>query len=177
MAKDLTGIRTARSTMHISGTTQENQLLDFRFAISEGLRLHGIMPMVLDIDRTGAAAAHLETAVVQYLHLEEDVPEILPIGGTVPSAQVVDIDTEILGGQATMAHFLEDGVNGEGGVALSSTPNGLIVFPEPILIASNLTHTARCDDANIDASLLMIIFYQRVRLSSNEFMLALARER
>lgn len=175
MPRDMTTIRVARSFVTPAAATVD-RVLDFQLAVNQGIKIHAVLglvhaindssPVVSDTAITSVRASH-------HLHMEEGTLEPLP---DVSGEDEDDIDTEIFWAQAAFMNYVVGSTATFGaGPALFVSPNGLTVFPEPILSARNITHSGVAIGTDILAEFQVLIYYNYVVFSNAELGLLLAR--
>lgn len=171
MSQALSDVRIARSVIGhtTSAGTAQTQELDFDFGVQEAIEIFGVMGLILP-DST-AVVAFASMLAIQSLHLEDDALTTVPDDDG--DADLFETDSEICYMQEHHQHLL-DGTT-EAGASAYINPTGLVVFPEPILSAANMTHRTISDHANLDFAGTLLIHYRYVKLNFNELAFAIAR--
>jgi len=167
MAQVISGMRFARSYLTPSNAQLTGEL-DFNLAVRGGVQVHAVaghmapLALVAQSDLT-------PTNGHQTLHLETDALE------TIPNADAEDelsIDSEVFYRQD--AAFVSFNGTTEAAAAIHLSPNGLVVFPEPILSARNITHAALSNGA-FAIGWGVIVYFKYVIFSNAELGILLSR--
>lgn len=177
MASPLTNVRIATSLVtHEGGSTATEQEIDFELATQEAIEIFAVLGVPTSLENFTSTGATIQApSGIQTLHLEDDNPR--DVGFEISATDVVFLDDEVIYEQSVMALELEDDTNGVGVGGLAVTPNQLIVFPQPVLSARNLTHSVVTSTTNIDFVGQLFIHYRYVRLTQTELAFAIASRR
>lgn len=170
MPRVISDWRTARSFIG-AAATEESAELDFNIGTREAIEISGVLG-------TMARTAGVETGVApatseQSLHIESGTIEALNSTGA--AADQFESDSEVIY-QQVLSVIAFNGTTEAAG-AISLTPSGLVVFPEPILSPINLTHRVDNEAAQSDVGATLLIYYRYVELTSNELAFQFARRR
>lgn len=171
MSQALSDVRIARSVIGhtTSAGTAQTQEMDFDFGVQEAIEIFGVQGLMLpDISSVASSVSML---ALQTLHLEDDALTTVPDDDG--DADLFETDSEIAFMQEL--HMLDFDGTTEAHASAYINPTGLIVFPEPILSAANMTHRTVCDHANLDFAGTLLVHYRYVKLSFNELAFAIAR--
>jgi len=173
MPTPLSGPRRARSFVTPAGGNIVSRVLDFNFASDQGIEITAVLGNVMSHDASPAVSDTVpaELHVVQTLHLEEGTIEVVRFADGDDEDQ---IDTEIFFQQHASGMFqVPSTAGGGGGSGASSTL--YVPFIEPILVARNITHSARDNTSGQTSKGSVLIYYRYVKFSIQELGLILAR--
>lgn len=173
MARNLTGPRIARSQISNPGTGSASQEIDFNLATNQGIRVMAIQGLIHQISVPDAGAVN---GMVQGVVTEPGTIDTTFLGPGAAGGDAVDEDDlQNIFIQHTTDAMTAEGTNGGIGGASYVTPNGLVVYPEPLLIATNLRHFMDVTQATFDAS--VEIHYKYVEFTRDELAFLFARRR
>lgn len=174
MPTPISDIRFARSFIghNAAGTAQATEI-DFGLAATEAIEIFSVYGNLLH-NAIPAPVNFAGEFAQQTLHIESDA--VVTPNQEAPDADQFDTDSEIMYEQVSNLISADDNANGNGGVAVQITPNGILNYVEPVVSPVNLTHRVELS-ANTTVGALLIIQYRYVRLSTRELALSFARRR
>lgn len=173
MARELTGMRIARSQIDNPGTGSENQEIDFNLSTNQGIKVLGVEGM---IQSPPVPSAGSSSGAVQALVTEPGTIDTTFLNpGAAGSDAVESDDLQNIFIQYHYFASTPEGTNGGIGTYGEVQPNGLVVFPEPLLIATNLRHFA--DVTTTTYNLMVVVYYKYVEFSRDELAFLFARRR
>lgn len=175
MPEIFSGQRVARSYLTPTGAEVASVELDFQLGARQGIQVEAVVgygsladvsPTVSDtvlVHQRGSQSLHLETGTL------EGVPEA-------PGEDEVDIDTEIFYVQH-FSHVAQvwSTVTGGGSSSMLAVPSSIVVFPEPIRTARNISHRAETLATGVSFFAGVLIYYHYLRFSNEELGFFLAR--
>lgn len=172
MVRAISDVRVARSFIGAgTASTVESVELDFNLSTREALRIYAVSGNILVASGIGASAEPIGLLWDQSLHLEEGTVDVPNAAGT--AADQFENDSEIIFHQ--YCHIQSLSASGLAGISISTTPSGLVTYPEPILSVVNPTHRVSPDEE--EAGFELLIYYDYVEMSDGELALAFARRR
>lgn len=173
--QEISGLRFAQSYLTPDGDEELSQVIDFQLGPRMGIAIHwvlGTIDGILDDDPAVSTTAFLNHTVVQALHLETGTIEnVLNQVGE----DTTDIDTEVFFRQVADTTHSYDTTNHKVALSVHITPSSVVYYPEPVLSARNLTHSAEAKIANAAGNCHVLIAYKYVEFSLSEMGLLLAR--
>jgi len=174
MPRFISGQRIARSLVTPTGTAAVSRELDFQLAADQGISIDAVVGGGHLHDDSPATSDTVPSVVqaVSSLHLETGSLETPPI---IAGADEDDIDTEIFWMQTFQNQFQVPSTAGGGGGWATVTPDGLVMFKEPILTARNITFRGQTFFSDQDFEAWVLIYYHFVIFTTSELGLFLAR--
>lgn len=176
MPKVISASRIGRSMVSPSGATNEvSRVLDFQMAADQGIYIDWVLGYGNFHDDSPTPSDTVPVAAVahQTLHLESGATEDLDV---IAGEDDDELDTEIFYAQTFNLFFIVGNTvtfGSGGGVYI--TPNGLLVYPEPIVAVRNITHKGSTVGADQDLEAGVLFSYRFIELSDAELGAQLAR--
>lgn len=175
MVRQISDVRMARSFIgNATASTTETVELDFDVGVREAIRIYGCYGNINVGSGVDPALAETGGRLWEHsLHLEDgalDTPN-----SASASADQFDSDSEIIFHQYAFMQLYGVAANGTGGLGFNVSPNGMVLYPEPIISVVNPTHRVANDEE--DAGYELFIQYDYVELNDSEVALAFARRR
>ena len=175
MPRIISGQRIGRVFGTPTGSANVETEIDFQLGPRQGVQIESVLGHGIFRDNTPTPS---DTAVVasrgvQSLHLDTGTLETVPME---VGDDEVTIDSEIFYIQTYQHLALVGSTNTFGaGMGMMVLPNGLVVFPEPILAARNITHRVESIGADVFLEAGLIFYYKYVEFSVQELGFLLAR--
>lgn len=182
MPEVVTGKRVLRSRL---GTADPDALpsvqeIDLGLIGDWGIELLRIEHLFAQMDLTAGAAAMLHHTVWSVVSANKDAVADNEFNPDVASlVEVLDLEANYIHASVMQGHFLEDDVNGSGGVSVH-IQNSLWEPSHPddhLYIGSNMSHILAGSDPNFNAVVEMFLTYRWVRFNQNELATLFARRR
>ena len=173
MPKEISGLRIARS--FITPTNAEaSRELDFQLGPRQGIAIKAVMGAMVPHSGSSLSTSTVAFASAsQTLHLETGSLENVPLAD---AGDEDTIDSEVFYRQELSVVGTDDATTEfRASVAVGVWPSGIVVYPEPIFAARNITHRGIADGASLDFLGNVIIFYTFVEFALAELGLILAR--
>lgn len=175
MPRPISNVRIASSFVtHTAGAARTIQEVDFDLGPNEAIEIFAISGIMTQPGLTTSNTTTAEGAV-QSVHVEDDNARAVEL--LISDTDAFQLDDEAIYKQGLFLVQKGDNVNHDTGFGLSVQPTTPIVYPVPIIAATNLSHVIRTADADLDIAGTVDIHYRYVMLSQNELAFAIARRR
>jgi len=174
MARQISGLRIARSMLSPTGAQALSVELDFQLGSDQGIAISAVVGggLIHDDSMPTSDTVPATTLASQTLHMETGTLEDFPL---LSAQDEFDIDTEIFYAQSFQTQFHIPATAGGGGGSQTVTPNGIVVFAEPIQTARNITHRAETGGTDQDLECWLMIYYRYIQFTNAELGFLLAR--